>query len=53
MPSTDIIDKLWDRWVKFPLRDGNIPSIEDVRFRIPLRCVELDSFSDIRWCGDF
>ncbi|ETW79454.1 hypothetical protein HETIRDRAFT_385998 [Heterobasidion irregulare TC 32-1] len=30
MPSTDIIEKLWDRWVKFPLRDGNVPSIEDI-----------------------
>ena len=53
MSSTDIIDKLWDRWVKFPLRDGNVPSIEDVRFRIPLRCVDLDSSSDLRRRGDF
>ncbi|ETW79450.1 hypothetical protein HETIRDRAFT_322073 [Heterobasidion irregulare TC 32-1] len=30
MPSTDIIDKLWDRWVKISLRDGNVPSIEDI-----------------------
>ena len=53
MPSTDIIGKLWDRWVKFDLRDGNVPSIEDVRFPIPLRYVDLDSSSDVRWCGDF
>ena len=31
MPSMDMIDQLWDRWVKFPLRDGNVPLIENVR----------------------
>ncbi|ETW79500.1 hypothetical protein HETIRDRAFT_103833 [Heterobasidion irregulare TC 32-1] len=30
MPSTDIIDKLWDRWVRFDPRDGHVPSIEDI-----------------------
>ncbi|ETW79507.1 hypothetical protein HETIRDRAFT_419216 [Heterobasidion irregulare TC 32-1] len=30
MPSMDIIEKLWDRWDKFPLHEGNVPSIEDM-----------------------
>ena len=53
MPSMDMIDKLWDRWIKFPLSQGNVPSIEDVRFRNPLRYVELDLSSDVRRGGDF
>ena len=47
MPSMDMIDKLWDRWIKFPLSKGNVPSINDVRLRILLRCVKLDSSSDV------
>ena len=47
MPSMDMIDKLWDRWLKFPLRKGNLPSIEDVRSRILVRLIELDSSSDV------
>lgn len=45
MPSMDIVDKLWDRWVKYPIDKGNVPSIEAVRFRISLRRVEFDFFS--------
>ncbi|ETW79438.1 hypothetical protein HETIRDRAFT_322579 [Heterobasidion irregulare TC 32-1] len=30
MPSMDIIDKLWDRWERFLLSKGNVPSIEDI-----------------------
>ena len=44
MPSMDIVDKLWDRWVKYPIDKGNVPSIEDVRSRISLRRVEFDFF---------
>ena len=53
MPSTDIINKLWDHCVKFPLRDGNVPSIKDVHFQIPLYCVDLEFSSDLRWRRDF
>ena len=53
MPSMDVIDKLWDRWIKFPLSQGNILSIEDVRSRNLLRYVELDLSSDVRRGGDF
>ena len=49
----DVIDKLWDRWIKFPLSEGNIPSIEDVRSRLLLRYVELDFSADVRGCRDF
>ncbi|ETW84879.1 hypothetical protein HETIRDRAFT_416489 [Heterobasidion irregulare TC 32-1] len=30
MLSMDIVDKLWDRWVKYPIEQGSVPSIEDI-----------------------
>ena len=47
MPSMDMIDKLWDRWDKFPLHKDNVPSIEDVRSSFLHCCIQLDLLLDI------